>query len=79
MFLAMMLVKTVQQDARYQYFSTIGPLLPTMTDSVRALNGLSNEHLVFGLYYLGTSLFAGLQRGGGGGLFDSSPLWAPQP
>ena len=30
-----------------------------------ALNGLSNEHLVFGLYYLGTLL---LRKGGGGGL-----------
>ena len=34
----------------------------------RAPNGLSNEHLVFGPYYLGSLLFAG-HRGGG-----ASPL-----
>ena len=40
-----------------------------MTDPLLALghahlNGLSNEHLVFEPFYLGTLLFAG-QRGGG--------------
>ena len=68
---AIMLVKLVQQDARYWQSSTIGPLFTIMTDSVLALgrevfrnvvhapNSLSNEHLVFQPYYLGTLSFAG--------------------
>ena len=77
MCLAMMLVKVVQQDARYWYPSALGPPFPTMTDSLLALgrgvfhnvarapNGLSNEHLVFRPYYLGSLSFAGHWGGGG--------------
>ena len=69
MCLAMMLVRVVQQDARHWEASIVGPLLPTMTDSVLApgrahrtacpTNTGCSDRIIWGLYCL-------LDNGGGG-------------